>query len=172
MVKVSGSSDWRAFVYDYLINAWTIYDKFNVTGGSNLFENSDTTKDLVFYGQNSSLQSKFMRFGDITTDDSFGITHIIYTKFHKRLGDSTQEMWRRLFLNNNVSGSSIGVDINFIPDYGSSVYLTRETNLNQFQSRLDFGISAKALAVEMILNASEKVTINGYTIESRYLRSV
>lgn len=172
LVQVSSSSNWRAFAYDYLINAWTIYDNFNITGGSNLFENSDNTKDLVFYGQNASLQSKFMRFGDLNTDDSFGITHLIKTKYHKRLGDSTQEMWRRFFLNNSVSGSSLGVTMNFRPDYGSSIYLSRETNLNQFQTRIDFGISAKSLSVELIFNASESITVNGYTIESRYLRSV
>jgi hypothetical protein len=137
-----------------------------------LFENSDNTKDLVFYGQNASLQSKFMRFCDLNTDDSFGITHLIKTKYHKRLGDSTQEMWRRFFLNNSISGSSLGVAMNFRPDYGSSIYLSRETNLNQFQTRIDFGISAKSLSVELIFKASESITINGYTIESRYLRSV
>lgn len=173
VVKVTGQSYYRTFVYDYLINSWSIYDNFNVTGGSNLFTNSDNTKDVVFYGQNATLQSKFMRFGQsLTVDDGYGITYISKTKFHKRLGDTTQEMWRRFYLNNEVESSVIGVTINFYPDYGSSIFESRNVSLGQFQTRIDFGISAKSLSVEMIIRASDSITINGYTIESRYLRSV
>lgn len=173
IVKVTGQSYYRAFVYDYLINSLSIYDNFNVTGGSNLFTNTDNTKDVVFYGQNATLQSKFMRFGQsLTTDDGYGITYISKTKFHKRLGDTTQEMWRRFYLNNEVESSVIGVTINFYADYGASIVESRNISLGQFQTRIDFGISAKSLSVETIIRASESITINGYTIESRYLRSV
>lgn len=173
LVRVSGTSNWRIFAYDYLIDAWTIYDIFLVTGGSNLFTNSDSTKDLVFYGQNASLQSKFMKFNSsAVTDDGFGITHIIKTKNHKRLGDSTTELWRRFFLNNSIGSSHLGVTLNFYPDYGSSIYYTANMGTTMFQSRIETGIPAKSMSVEIVVNATQKITVNGYTIESRYLRSV
>lgn len=173
VVKVTGSTNWRIFAYDYLIDAFGIYDNFTFTGGSNLFGNLDNTKDLVFYGQNASLQSKFMRFGQsLTTDDSFGITHIIKTKNHKRLGDSTQELWRRFFLNNSIGSSHLGVTLNFYPDYGTSIFYTANMGTTMFQSRIDFGISSKSMSVEIIIQATQSITVNGYTIESRYLRSV
>jgi len=108
----------------------------------------------------------------LATDRGVAITLMAKTRFHKRLGESTQEMWRRFYLNNDVTGATLGVTLNFYPDYSSHASLVRSTNLSAFQTRIDFGISAKSLSIEWIIAANEKVTVNGYTIESRYLRSV
>lgn len=173
IVKNTTLNQYKNFVYDYLLDAWTIYDNFDITGGSNLFTNGRNEYELHFYGNNQSLIPKFNSFNSsLFTDDGFGITHLIKTKFHKRLGDSTQEMWRRFYLNNSVEGSTLGVTLNFYPDYGSSIYLTRTMGLTMFQSRIDYGISAKSLSVEILMKATTPVRINGYTIESRFLRPV
>lgn len=163
-----------AFVYDTQIGSWTIYDKLqiNASVGANILNFGATTKDLS-YSESGQSFIQFTRFDDtVHTDRGQAITLSIKTRFHKRLGDSTQEMWRRFYLNNDISGASLGVTLNFYPDYGTSIYESRTTNLSEFQTRIDFGISAKSLSIEIILKASEQISINGYTIESRYLRSV
>lgn len=164
---------YKAFVYDYLLDAWTIYDDFDAIGGSNLFNNGREEKELHFYGRNASLQPKFFAFNSsLFSDDGFGITQTIQTKFHKRLGDSTQELWRRFFLNNSVEGSTLGITLNFIPDYGTNVSLTRTMGMTMFQSRIDYGLSAKSMSVEILAKSTTRIQVNGYTIESRYLRPV
>ncbi len=163
-----------AFVYDVDIEAWTIYDnlQINTTAGANILNFGASIQDLSYVELGTSF-IQLTRFNDLVhTDRGNAITLMAKTRYHKRGSDSTQEMWRRFFLNNSVPGASTGVTLNFYPDYGSSVYLSRTTNLSQFQTRIDYGISAKSLSVEIIAKASEKVSINGYTIESRFLRKV
>ena len=109
-----------------------------------------------------------------TLNADFGVamTLIAKTRFHKRMGESTQEMWRRLYVDTDVPSVTTGVTINFRPDYGTGISLVRSQILNEFQERLDFGISAKSLSVELIIQSLSAIRINGYTLEARYLRSV
>jgi hypothetical protein len=82
-------------------------------------------------------------------------------------------MWRRLYFNAGTStGTTLGVTVNIRQDYGESIVLSRSFTSDSFQERIDFGVSAKALSVEMILRSSARVTVNGYTLEGRFLRSV
>lgn len=162
----------RFFVYDYVVKGWTIYDRFEEFRAGCLVDAEDQ-KELLWFGQNPSLSSQFYEFGEsLSTDSGFGITTVAQTRFHKRLGDSTQELWRRLFVNNDVENATFGATINFYSDYGSTSVLTRSIGLTLFQSRIDFGISAKSLSAEIIIQSTESIKINGYTVVSRYLRSV
>lgn len=164
------------FVYDHDVNAWTIYDNIPIefSKASQIIEYTDGSKDLTFFNNtNGSSYIHMNRFDDdLYTDMGQPITLIAKTRFHVRDNHTTQEMWRRLFFNSNVTGTTTFATLLFRQDYGSSVVYSQNIPLNQFQTRIDFGISARALQVEMIIQASEKITFNGYTIESRYLRSV
>lgn len=166
------TATYKAFVFDYVSNEWTIYDDFYKVSAMAL-KGTPNQDEVMYFGQNQSLIPKFFRFGEsLSTDDGFGMTLVFQTRFHKRLGDSTQELWRRLFINNNLASASLGLTLNFYPDYGSSIFLSRTMGLTMFQSRIDYGISAKSMSVEGIIKSTEPVQINGYTIVSRYLRSV
>lgn len=171
VVKEIATPKWKVFAYDYLTQGWVIHDDFNITTMKDII-NNDETKDVRFFGYNFSLQPKFFKFDEtLHTDDGFGITLSAKTRFHKRLGDSTTEMWRRLFLNNDLSATCVA-NINFYADYGASIVYSTTMGMTMFQSRIDYGVSAKALSVEIILQSTSQVRIQGYTVESRYLRSV
>ncbi len=161
------------FVYDYLVGGWAIYDGPSLDNlkGAQVVRYGSTLTDASFWRAGASA-FEFSRFGDsLTTDWGQAITLIVQTKYHKRLGDSTQEMFRRLYINSE-NGSTVGVTINFYPNYGAGASLSRNTSLATFQTRIDFGVSAKSLSIEMIIKSTSQVKINGYTIESRFLRSV
>lgn len=161
-------------VYDYDVKAWTIYDKIPI--------NSDTGSAIIEYGQSlpqpSWITSSTSFFyisrldQDTTTDRGSNITLSFKTRYHKRLGDTTQEMWRRVFMDIDPGPTlSPTMTINMLPDYGNSIADTQFVNVGPYQTRVDFGVSAKSLAIQTILSAGERITVNGYTIESRYLRS-
>lgn len=163
-----------SFVYDYLVGAWSIYDGHAMpnTAGVEVLRYGPTRTDVSYWKSGTSFW-ELPRFGDsLTADFGSAITLVIKTKYHKRLGDSTQEMWRRLYINSNANDVTLAVTLSFYPDYQSTPSLIRSDVLTAFQERIDFGVSSRSLSVEMILKSSSQVKINGYTLESRYLRSV
>lgn len=167
-------ADDKCFVYDYFAKAWTIYDNVPIDfkSGANVIGLGTTVSTPAYWRTGTSFIN-LARFGTSLSDD-FGVamTLVAKTRYHKRMGESTQELWRRLFINADVPSVTTGVTINFRPDYGSSIFLTRSQFVNEFQERLDFGISAKSLSAEFIIQSLSSIRINGYTLESRYLRSV
>lgn len=162
----------RSYVYDHDVGAWTIYDNLQIENSkaSALIQVGSTQPAVNFIVQGASFVS-FKRFDDaLTTDDGAAITLVAQTRFHKRLGDSTQEMWRRLYMDTDTAGATAAA--NFKQDYGTSTVLSRNLTMGVFQTRIDYGISAKSLSVEFVLQSTNRVTFNGYTLESRFLRSV
>jgi len=167
------SADQKTFVYDYLADAWSIYDNLNIdqNAGPAVMNYGASVVDATYWQSGASYHES-VRFNDsLNTDFGQAITHVIKTRYHKRLGDSTQELWRRFYLNSD-GASGLNATLNFYPDYGTSIYLQRSFGIDSFQERIDFGISAKSLSIEMIIKSSQYFSINGYTVESRYLRSV
>jgi hypothetical protein len=168
------ASSQKVFAYDYNSEAWAIFDniKLDTESAGQVLSFGATTKDVAWFETGASFHN-IVRFDDtLNTDQGQAITLAIKTRFHKRLGPSTQELFRRLYIDADVPGSTQGVTILLRPDYGTSVYLAKSTFLDSFQKRIDFGVSAKSLSVELILRANQSITINGYTIESRFLRLV
>lgn len=164
----------KCFVYDYFANAWTIYDNVPIDreSGAAALPFGSSTIDPAYWSTGTSFLN-FNRFNPTLSDD-FGVamTLIAKTRYHKRTGETSQEIWRRLYLNADVPSVTVGVTINFRPDYGTGVSLVRSQILNEFQERLDFGVQGKSMSVEFIIQALSPIRINGYTLESRYLRSV
>jgi hypothetical protein len=157
-------------VYDTVVDAWTIYDGFTpyimFTGKSGL------PRENIFFG---GYTGSVFAFGmSLFSDNGSAISMMIKTRYHKRMGDSTQELWRRFFINNQLASATTPITINFMPNYAtsSSLGITFFAN-STFQSRADFGLSAKTMSAQITTSSStEKIKILGYTIESRYLRSV
>ncbi len=162
----------KGFVYDVDMDAWTIFDNLQIESarGANILNFGATVQDLAYVEKGASFV-QFTRFSDTTfTDRGVAITLIGKTRFHKR-SDSTQEMWRRFYLNNDIVAAT-NVTINLYSDYSSGASNTISTDLSQFQSRKEIGVSARALSIEWIIKSTTQVVINGYTVESRYLRDV
>lgn len=163
-----------ALVYDYDVNAWTIYDRIPISSlsGSAVIEYGQSLPQPSWITSSTSFFYISRLDQDATTDRGSNITLSFKTRYHKRLGDSTQEMWRRVFMDIEPGPTlSPTMTINLLADYGASVSDTKFVNVGAYQNRVDFGVSAKSLSIQTILSVNERVTVNGYTIESRYLRS-
>jgi hypothetical protein len=156
-------------VYDYVLNAWTKQDGYNPTAFARI-QGRNNTKN-VFYGTSSGLVNWFG--SSFLSDNGTGFTCYFKTRFLHDLGESYQKQFRRLYLNIDAPSATIGFHINFFQDYGSSVVKSVTMNCSQFQTRIDFGISAKALAYEMSsLQTSVPLRLHGFTVESRLQRRV
>lgn len=165
-------------VFDYTAKAWTIYDGEEIKSGqgSDLIEYGASTFDLTFWRVGSTTgdgNHQLVRFNDVlNTDRGSPITLIAKTTFFKRMGDATQELFRRFYLDYGTPSLATGVTINFRTDYGASIHTTKSISLLTFQSKVEIGISARSLSAEWIIQSSTRITINGYALHARYLRNV
>jgi hypothetical protein len=157
-------------VFDYLSNAWTVYKGF--TPSSLAVVQGAFLEPTVLYG---SYSGTIFNFGaSLFGDNGHGITCSIQTRYWAPMGQSTQQQFRRLFLNlDPIVGVTQAIAVNLRPDYGSTIGQTYTMYQAPFQSRIDFGISAKAMSAQFIhVSASLPLKIDGWTIESRFQRAV
>lgn len=171
-IPVDGSADNNLYaVYDYLAGAWTTYTGSQSPTYLAQIQGRNNTKNL-FFGEKTGSVNWFG--ASFLTDNGVGITTYWKTRFLHDLGDTTQKMFRRLYLNvDSPSSSTLTFNINFYQDYGSSIVLSATFPLSQFQNRYDYGVSAKSLAFEMYnIQTSSVLRLYGFTIESRFMRRV
>lgn len=170
-IPVNGSTTNNiTLVYDYLAGAWTTQKGYTPSAFAQI-QGRNNTKN-AFYGD---LQGRVNWFGaSFLSDNGAGFTCTLKTRFLHEMGDSTQKMFRRLFLNtDSPAGGTLVFGINMYQDYGSSVVLGTTIVLSDFQNRIDFGVSGKSLAFELTnIQTSIKLRIHGFTVESRFLRRV
>ncbi len=162
------------FVWDYFNEAWFIYDRLPIdsTTGAAVIRYSATLSDVSYF-RSGTTGFALARFGNsLSTDFGQAITLYAQSRFHQRLGQTTEEMWRRLYFNIDAPSSTLSVTFSFIPNYKLGVSLVRGMALGDFQERLDFGVVGKGLSVAWVIQSTQKVVVNGYALESRYLRSV
>jgi hypothetical protein len=156
-------------VFDYLVGAWTTYTGLSISSLQAMF-GRNTTRN-VFYGSYSGSVNWFG--SSFLQDNGVGYTLYMKSVFLKPLGDSTQEQFRRLYVNSNPGSGTFSFNINFFQDYGSSAVLSTSLVMSQFQQRIDFGISAKSIAFEMAnIQSSVSLQLFGFTMESRLQRRV
>lgn len=157
-------------IYDYLTKAWTTYEGVNPS--SLAMMSSYIGVKTPFIG---GYTGNIFHFGaSFTADNGQGFTCLAQSRFICPLGQSTEEQYRRLFLNiNPIPGSSQAININLYTNYGSSVMLNRTMYQNPFQSRIDFGLPARSLSVECShYSATLPFRLDGFVLESRYQRNV
>lgn len=159
-------------VYDYLTKAWTtrLPPSGAMTAMTPVSYGFD--KETMYYGMSNGFIGLFG--SSFIGDNGSNFTSIIKSRFIGDLGDSTTSLFRRLYLDASVpSGSTQTIAVNFYANAGvtTPVYQTTMV-ISEFQKRIDFGIPAKSLAVEFIYSQSSFLTINGFTIESRFQRAV
>jgi hypothetical protein len=156
-------------VYDYLSKAFTKFEGF--------FPSALTVAKATFslerclYG---GYTGNIVYFSELlTSDNSVGFTVIAKTRFLNNSGNSVTKQWRRLYLNVNVDGSSTPISCKLFADYGNTHQIERSIYKNQFQTRIDFGIPAKALAAEFFyLDPNSSLKLFGFTLEYRIQRTV
>lgn len=157
-------------VYDYVAQSWTTYKGFSpsalMVGVGNLSNRSP------FYGSYSGSISYFSEL--FRGDNGVGITCVAQARFLSNMGQSTEQQFRRLFLNlEPISGSSQPIEISLYKNYESVASATFTMYQDPFQSRIDFGIPAKTLSPKFVhSSATHSFKLFGFTVESRYQRSV
>jgi len=149
-------------VYDYLVDAWTT--ELGYEPSVAFMAKGTQSVNTEFYGGYTGTLHNFN--ASLRGDNGRGMTALMLTRFLADMGNSVTKQFRRLFIDTVPVGTSSLLNVNFFQDYGASVVLTRTTVQSPFQNRIDYGIQAKALSVEIAHTSdTENMQVNGYTIE-------
>lgn len=163
----------QTLVYDYLANAWTRH-AYGTTAPSSyaIIQGRNNTKKL-FQGDLSGTALWFdSQFG---YDNGATFTLSSKSRFLHDMGDSVQKQFRRLYLDVNTSGSTNVGAISYYSNWNATTAISGPVtlSLSAFQTRLDFGFSAKSFAFQYTAYGSTSpMKMFGFTIESRLQRRV
>ncbi len=155
-------------VYDIIAKVWTTYSGYKPAVSA--IAQGQLSNRQVFYGGYSGLVSYFG--SSFTTDNGVAFTTIIKSGFLTDLGNSTQKVFRRLWLDNSPLGASAFIDVRLYQDYGASIIVGATMPLAPFQNRIDFGVSAKSLSVEFVKDSNFRMALHGFSIAYRFQRNV
>lgn len=171
-IPIDGSSvNNITVVYDYLVGGWTFFDGFNPSSFG--FVKADMAKQTVWRGDYSGFLNYFSE--SLYGDNGVGITCLGFTRFENAVGENETTIWRRLFLDMSVATGITGVvNCQIFSNYDqSTIQATFAMYQDQFQSRAEYGVVAKSVAVQFAQNsASLPLTISGYGLAKRELRNV
>jgi hypothetical protein len=169
-IPVDGSTiNNLTIVYNYVTDSWTTFNGFNVSDMT--IARGPFTDYTALYG---SYSGAIFNFGQsLTSDNGIGITTFLKTTFYREEGNSITKQWRRLYIDSDILAFGATLQVDMIPDHGTSIYATRYILAQPFQTRIDFGIPAKAMQFQFTYcNATLPIRINGLTVEHRFQRSV
>lgn len=156
-------------VYDYLSSAWTKYEGVNPSSlGIAQGSTPNKTPFVGGYSGNVSFYSATFMY-----DMGSAMTCMAQSAFLAPTGETTEKQYRRFYLNlESVVGVTQPISVNFRTNYGTTIALSRTMYQAPFQSRVDFGLPAKAINAEIIhASASLSLKVFGYSFESRYQRA-
>jgi hypothetical protein len=155
-------------VYDYVAESWTIYKGFNAS--ALCLAMGRLSAKTIFYGSYSGSINYFDE--NVENDNGVGITCVIQPRFISNYGQSTEQLFRRLYLNVDPIGGTQAIGIELFSNYATTPGATYTMYQSPFQSRIDFGISAKTLSPMFVhSSATHSLKVFGFTVESRYQRS-
>lgn len=155
-------------VYDVTARCWTKFEGV-YPSYMNVITSGLSTPTVAFGNYSGMIHY----FGvSLCGDNGGAITCMIKPWFWNPSKSSTYQ-FRRLWLDLEAVGATDPITVKFFKDYGSQSIATATMPHNVFQSRIDFGIPAKALSPQFIhSSASLPLTINGFSIEARVQRGV
>lgn len=163
-------------VYNNDANGWSIRTtELSASAALNMVASLrlGNTTEQVFLSQ-SIASPLYVMGASFYSDNGSGYTCVMKSRFIEGdMGNSVTKMWRRLYVDAAIpAGATFPVIANFYADKGSSVVYSTTMMLSSFQTRIDFGIPAKALAVELIYSAGASfLQIPGFTVEYRFQRA-
>jgi hypothetical protein len=156
-------------VYDYLVKNWTTETGYMPAVSAII--RGRLSKPVHFYGGYTGTLHYFDP--SFLGDNGQGMTCLAKTGFISAGSHSIEKQFRRLFVDATVQGASAPINVGIYQDYGSSLVVSRTIYQNPFQNRVDFGIMAKSIAIQLsTFSNTQDTQINGYTVESREQRRV
>jgi len=158
-------------VYDYLAGGWTT---------RTCPPNTLTAMQTLPLGQSASVTYYGTTTGIIGTigsslvgDSGVGNTIQIKSHFIDDLGNSVTKMYRRLYVDATVpAGVTYAIAVNLYADKSLAAPYSTTMILSSFQNRIDFGLPAKSVAIELLYNGATFFQMSGFTLEYRYQRNV
>lgn len=169
-IPVDGSSvNNLLIVYDYLSDAFTLYDGIVPSSGAVI--TGRLSQPTPSYGGYSGTVVNFDE--SVENDLGVGFTYLMKIRYASILGQSVEQLFRRFYLNlDPVLGVTQALSVNFYSNFGSTIQATFTIYQAPFQTRVDFGIPAKSLSAEVShFSPSLSLKIFGYTIEARFQRN-
>lgn len=157
-------------VYDYVADAFSFIE--GIDASSIAIIQGALSKKSVVYGGYTGTVANFA--SDVESDLGQGFTCLIKTGFISLLGQSTEQQYRRFFLNvEPILGFTQPIGLKFYTDYGATVMATFTIYQQPFQTRVDFGLPAKTFNAEIAhFSPTFSFKCFGWTLESRFQRAV
>jgi len=155
-------------VYDYVANAWCRFEVLNPSSLANLtgYLSTKTVGFGDFSGAINYLGASFF------SDNGRGMTTVVKFPYKNASQNSTEHMWRRLWIDADIFGGTQNILVNCYANQSSLPAFSTTLAAAPFQNRIEFGISAKDLSVELVHNQDSPLRINGYTFAQRFQRDV
>lgn len=155
-------------VYDYASDAWAHFDGLNPSAIA-LMTGSLSTRSVGFGDFSGAIN--YMG-ASLFGDNGRAITALISYPFKNGHENSTEHFWRRLWIDLDAFGLTQTISVNLYANQSSLAAFTNQLISNGFQNRIEFGVSSKDLAVQLIHSQMSPLRINGYTIAHRFQREV
>lgn len=167
-------------IYDIVADAWTTFKGFSASAINLIFKGETAStyvaSNNIYFGTPSGTLHYFDPV--FLSDNGATISTVMRTFSHDGgLGNSIEKQFRRLYLDSGplFEGITNQIHVSFFADHASNaIYMTRSMFQGaSTQSRIDYGIPAKSLGIQFQQgNTQMRFKIYGYTVESRYQRSV
>lgn len=170
LIPVDGSSVNNLLViYDIVTQAWAFWDgpQISVLAKMIAREGVETSFSGDYLGRINVFGTSLMG------DNGSGFTSLIKGRYESPEGQSTEKMFRRLFVNADslVGNATLAIETRLRANYGASYQVAASLILTRFQNYENFGISAKSLSVEIShFSAVDSMRLHGYALEYRWQR--
>jgi len=172
-IPVDGSSLVNVLiVYDYVAKCWTTFEGLNPTAVT-IARGTLTLPRPIMGASNGTI--RYLNASNLGTE---AVTTAVRFPFVTNFGWSSTETYRRLFVDTDpILGTTYTFAVNCYLNQSSTSSLsttmaTPSPSVTPQQGCINFGLPGKGLSVELIEGSSLPLRLNGYTIESRFQRSV
>lgn len=155
-------------VYDYLLRKWTKYEGFNPSAFLRTDVGYDTETELIgdYNGLLYEMGSSYL------SDNGSAFTVLIKSRWDSTDKMSTTMQYRQLYIDVTRTASAGTLEIKMLPNYQDGASLVTTMNRNAYQSRIDFGLPATSMSVQIKKHdTSEKLVLHGFVLSSRFQRS-
>lgn len=163
-VPVNGSSTNNVtLIFDYIMEAWTIYDGFSPSCFAMLRRNFNI--DTGFYGDYTGRVNYFG--SSLMGDNGAGITTLVKFRYEHPEGQSVEKQFRRAFYNADslLGSSTFNLTAEYFKNYSASLVLTQTIAQTKFQKYINFGIPAKSLSIQVShYSAADAIRLYGYVL--------
>lgn len=159
-------------VYDYVAKCWTTFEGLSPTAVTVARGTLSLPRAVMGFSNGT------IRYLNPTNAGTEAITTAVRFPFVTNFGWSSTEQYRRLYIDTDpILGTTYTFAVNLYLNQSNTAALqttmaTPQPSITPQQGRIDFGLPGTGLSVELINGSSSPLRVNGYTVESRFQRSV